>query len=132
MPTPSVCIGASPASSLLTRVRARDYAASFAEDTMPQRGDIVVERLTGKRVIVIKVAGDEIMCRFDDGRKEERFAFELESSTSAFGAFLSLIASLFRGRFREAAPGVNERVRPLVLRQPGDLQRSTRGEELTG
>ena len=87
----------------------------------PQRGDIVLERLTGKRVIVIKVAGDEIMCRFDDGRKEERFAFELESSTSAFGAFLSLIASLFRGRFREDAPGVNERVRPLVLRQPGAL-----------
>ena len=86
-----------------------------------QRGDIVLERLTGKRVIVIKVAGDEILCRFDDGRKEERFAFELESSTSAFGAFLSLIASLFRGRFREDAPGVNERVRPLVLRQPGAL-----------
>jgi hypothetical protein len=93
----------------------------LVEDIMPQRGDIVVERLTGKRVSVIKVAGDEIMCRFDDGRKEERFAFELESSTSAFGAFLSLIASLFRGRFREDAPGVNERVRPLVLRQPGAL-----------
>ena len=88
---------------------------------MPHRGDIVVERLTGKRLIVINVAGDEITCRFEDGRKEERFAFELESSTSAFGAFLSLIASLFRGRFREDAPGVNERVRPLVLRQPGAL-----------
>ena len=88
---------------------------------MPQRGDIVLERLTGKRVIVIKVAGDEIMCRFDDGRKEERFAFELESPTSALGTLLSLIANLFRGRLREDASGVNERVRPLVLRQPGAL-----------
>ena len=87
----------------------------------PQRGDIVLERLTGKRVIVIKVAGDEIMCRFDDGRMEERFAFELESSSSVLGSFLSLIASLFRGRAREDASGVNERVRPLVLRQPGAL-----------
>jgi hypothetical protein len=88
---------------------------------MPQRGDIVVERLTGKRLIVIKVAGDEITCRFDDGRKEERFAFELDSPTSVLGTLLSLVASLFRGRAREDTPGVNERVRPLVLRQPGAL-----------
>ena len=88
---------------------------------MPQRGDIVVERLTGKRVIVIKVAGDEIMCRFDDGRKEERFAFELESPASVLSTFLQLLANLFRGRPREDAAGMNDRVRPLVLRQPGAL-----------
>ena len=87
----------------------------------PQRGDIVLERLTGKRVIVIKVAGDEIMCRFDDGRKEERFAFELESPASVLSTFLQLLANLFRGRPREDAAGMNDRVRPLVLRQPGAL-----------
>jgi len=87
----------------------------------PQRGDIVLERLTGKRVIVIKVAGDEIMCRFDDGRKEERFAFELESPVSVLSTFLQLLANLFRGRPREDTAGMNDRVRPLVLRQPGAL-----------
>jgi hypothetical protein len=49
---------------------------------MPQldRGDIVVERLTGTRVIVINVtpAADEVTVRFPDGRLEDRFAFELE------------------------------------------------------
>jgi len=88
---------------------------------MPQRGEIVVERLTGKRLIVIKVAGDVVECRFDDGRKEERFVFELDSMTSVLSTLLSLVASLFRGRPREDAPSVNERVRPLVLRQPGAL-----------
>ncbi|HUE29501.1 MAG TPA: hypothetical protein VMR79_01430 [Verrucomicrobiae bacterium] len=88
---------------------------------MPQRGDIVMERLTGRRVIVIKVADDEITCRFDDGRMEDRFAFELDSPTSVLGTFLSLVASPFRGRPREDTPGVRERVRPLVLRQPGAL-----------
>ena len=69
----------------------------------------------------INPATGEILERFDDGRKEERFAFELESSSSVLSSFLSLIASLFRGRAREDASGVNERVRPLVLRQPGAL-----------
>ena len=88
---------------------------------MPQRGDIVVERLTGKHVIVIKVAGDEVTCRFDNGRLEERFSFELESPMTVLGSFLSLVASPFRERSRDATTGVNERVRPLFLRQPGAL-----------
>src|SRR5437870_2694640 len=75
----------------------------------PQRGDIVLERLTGKRVIVIKVAGDEIMCRFDDGRKEERFAFELESPVSVLSTFLELLDA-----YSEAVIGVVERVGPAV------------------
>jgi hypothetical protein len=49
---------------------------------MPQleRGDIVVERLTGTRVIVINAtpAADDLTVRFPDGRLEDRFAFELE------------------------------------------------------
>jgi hypothetical protein len=88
---------------------------------MPQPGDIVIERLTGKRLIVIKMKGDEIECRFDNGRTEDRYAFELEQPTSALGTLLALAASLFRGRAREDAPTVNGRVRPLVVRQPGVL-----------
>jgi len=46
---------------------------------MPQRGEIVVERLTGNRAIVIRVVSpEEISCRFADGRLEDRFTFELE------------------------------------------------------
>ncbi len=87
---------------------------------MPQRGDIVVERLTGKRAIVIKVAGDAVVCRFGDGRLEDRFVFELESPSSVLGGLVGFITSSFVGRSREDPVGVNERVRPL-LRQPGAL-----------
>jgi len=46
---------------------------------MPQPGDIVAERLTGNRAIVIRVVSpEEMICRFGDGRFEERFTFELE------------------------------------------------------
>ena len=46
---------------------------------MLQRGEIVVERLTGNRAMVIRVVGpEEVTCRFADGRLEDRFAFELE------------------------------------------------------
>ena len=85
---------------------------------MPQRGDIVVERLTGRRAMVIKVAGDEVTCRFAEGRLEERFAFELELPPSLLGLLLSLITTPFLSRPREA-PLVSGRVRPLVARQPG-------------
>jgi len=46
---------------------------------MPQRGEIVVERLTGNRAIVIRVVSpEEVTCRFADGRLEDRFTFVLE------------------------------------------------------
>jgi len=85
---------------------------------MPQRGDIVVERLTGKRAIVINVTGpEEVTCRFGDGRLEDRYVFELEPSPSAFGWLLSLLGAF--GRPSEGQPpSVTGRVRPLVLRQP--------------
>jgi hypothetical protein len=84
---------------------------------MPQRGDIVVERLTGKRAIVINVAGpDEVTCRFGDGRLEDRFVFELEHASSPLGWLGSLLNSF--GRSSEPPPAVAGRVRPLVLRQP--------------
>ena len=45
-----------------------------------ERGDIVVERLTGTRVIVINAVptSEELTVRFPDGRLEDRYAFELE------------------------------------------------------
>lgn len=86
---------------------------------MPQRGDIVVERLTGKRAIVINVAGpEEVTCRFGDGRLEDRYVFELEPVPSPVGWLMTLLAPF--GRFSETpSPSVTARVRPLVLRQPG-------------
>jgi len=43
---------------------------------MPQRGEIVVERLTSNRAIVIRVVSpEEVTCRFADGRLEDRFTF---------------------------------------------------------
>ena len=81
---------------------------------MAQPGDIVVERLTGHRVIVIRVAGpEEFTCRFADGRLEERFAFELEAPLSPLGLLLSFFLSTFSSRFREN-PGISLTSSPRV------------------
>jgi hypothetical protein len=81
------------------------------------RGDIVVERLTGKRAIVIKVAGDdEVTCRFGDGRLEDRYAFELERSVPFVDWFVSLAVTPFWTRPRERVPSVGERTRPMLVR----------------
>ena len=56
---------------------------------MPQRGEIVVERLTGNRLMVIDVVSpEEITCRFADGRLEDRFTFEVEPLLSPFGSLV--------------------------------------------
>src|ERR671930_285443 len=84
------------------------------EVSMPQRGEIVVERLTGNRAMVIHVVSpDEITCRFADGRLEERFTFEVEPLMSPFGSlvwfFLSgLVSRWFR---QDAAASVTDRLR---------------------
>ena len=63
---------------------------------MVERGDIMVERLTGRRAIVIDALGpEEVTCRFSDGRLEGRFTFELESLRSALNRLWSWIVSLF-------------------------------------
>jgi hypothetical protein len=83
---------------------------------MLQRGDIVVERLTGKRAIVINVASpDEVTCRFGDGRLEDRFVFELERPSSTLGWLGTVVGTLVRSP--EPPPAVSARVRPLVVRQ---------------
>lgn len=64
---------------------------------MPQRGEILIERLTGKRVIVIRSEseGEEVICRFADGRLEERFAFELDKSRSLADTLAAFFASVW-------------------------------------
>jgi hypothetical protein len=88
---------------------------------MPQRGDIVVERLTGRRAVVIRVVGsEEVTCRFGDGRLEDRYTFELESAVPLLQSLLSLVLSLFVSPARpHPTPVVSERVRPLLVRPSG-------------
>jgi len=85
---------------------------------MSQPGDIVVECLTGNRAIVIRVvSSEEMICRFGDGRLEERFTFELERPPSPFGAVVSLFVSSFLSWFRRnPAASVTERPRPALAR----------------
>jgi hypothetical protein len=81
---------------------------------MSQPGDIVVERLTGYRAIVIRVVSpEEMICRFGDGRFEERFAFELELPPSPLASLLSFFVSSFRQR---PAGSVPERPPPARAR----------------
>jgi len=45
-----------------------------------QRGDIVIERLTGVHVFLLERVNSEWACRFPDGRVENRYGFELMAS----------------------------------------------------
>jgi hypothetical protein len=83
---------------------------------MPQRGDIVVERLTGKRAIVIQIGGEEVTCRFGDGRLEERFTFELEPALPFFNQLVAFLASLLGSAPRERPQVPSDRVRPLLVK----------------
>ena len=81
---------------------------------MPQCGEIVVERLTGNRAMVIHVVSpEEITCRFADGRLEDRFTFEVEPLLSPFGAVVWFVLSGFVSRwFRQGATAsVTDRLR---------------------
>jgi hypothetical protein len=82
----------------------------------PQRGDIVVERLTGKRAIVIQVQGEEVRCRFGDGRLEDRYAFELESTIPFTGWLASLVPAPSWMRPSERVPSIGDRKRPMLVR----------------
>jgi hypothetical protein len=61
---------------------------------MPQleRGEIVVERLTGTRVIIINATADELTVRFPDGRLEDRFAFEVEHPPTLLDVLRDLLS----------------------------------------
>ena len=89
---------------------------------MPQRGEIVVERLTGHRAIVIHVdSPEEVTCRFADDRLEDRYVFELEPAGASFlSPLLALFSAPFGNRLREnSPPSVSARIRPLLARQSG-------------
>ena len=88
---------------------------------MPQRGDIVVERLTGKRAMVIHIQGpEEVSCRFADGRLEDRFTFELEPVQAPMATLISLTLSMFGAGPRERPPAsVTDRLRPMLVRTTG-------------
>ena len=60
-----------------------------------EQGDIVVERLTGKHVVLLQHGDDEWICRFSDGRQENRRAFEL--APSPFARVVELIAQVAGG-----------------------------------
>ena len=86
---------------------------------MLQRGDIVVERLTGRRALVIKLNGpEEVCCRFGDGRLEDRYTFELELAPPPLAWLLSLLIAPFMGRplLNGAGSAPAGRVRPLIPR----------------
>ena len=83
----------------------------------------MIERLTGKRAIVIRIEGDEVTCRFADGRLDDRFVFELELAMPFVESVLSLVFSIFGStstRERWAATGVAERGRPMLVRPASD------------
>ena len=102
---------------------------------MPQRGEIVVERLTGNRAMVIEVVSpEEITCRFADGRLEDRFTFEVEPLLSLryprgggrfvpLGPLVWLFLSGFVNRWFQqgAAASVTDRLR---LVRPSESSRS--------
>lgn len=82
----------------------------------PQRGDIVVERLTGKRAMVIEVRGDQVTCRFGDGRLEDRYSFELERIVPFTGWLASLVSAPSWMRPSERVPAIGDRKRPMLVR----------------
>ena len=92
----------------------------------PQRGEIVVERLTGKRAIVVRVVSpEEVTCRFADGRLEDRFTFELEPLLSPFGSLVWFFLSGFVSRWFRQGSGASAPER-LRLVRPSDPSRGSR------
>src|SRR5436305_9423342 len=48
-----------------------------------EKGEIVIERLTGRHVMLLEEVDNEWICRFGDGRQENRRVFELAPSVLA-------------------------------------------------
>ena len=89
---------------------------------MPKRGDILVERLTGKKAMVIDVSSSEVItCRFADGRIEDRFTFEIyPAPRSLFDSLVSFVASLLWSRPKgNQGTTVTAGTRPRLARRSG-------------
>jgi hypothetical protein len=91
-----------------------------AEVVMLRRGDIAIERLTGRRAMVIDFTGpEEVTCRFNDGRLEDRFLFELDiPRPTVWDSVWSLLKSPFVGEVvkkRPPAPAATAAPRPPRL-----------------
>jgi hypothetical protein len=91
---------------------------------MIRRGDIMVERLTSKRLMVIDMpSADEVTCRFADGRLEDRFLFELDLTAPTIWDSVIVFVKSFLGSSekpplrRVAATG-----RPRLARQSTSSQ----------
>lgn len=92
-----------------------------AEVVMLRRGDIAVEILTGRRAMVIDFTGpEEVTCRFNDGRLEDRFVFELElARPTVWDSVFSLLKSPFGGEVVKKRPQATAAPRPRLARQTG-------------
>jgi hypothetical protein len=88
-----------------------------AEVVMLRRGDIAVERLTGRRAMVIDFTGpEEVTCRFNDGRLEDRFLFELDlARPTVWDSVFSLLKNPFGGEVVKKRPAATSAPRPPRL-----------------
>ena len=89
---------------------------------MLKRGDILVERLTGEKAMVIDVPSAEVItCRFADGRREDRFTFETAPAPrSLFESIVSFATSLLWTKPREYREStVTTGARPRLARRSG-------------
>jgi hypothetical protein len=85
---------------------------------MPQleRGEIVVERLTGTRVMIISASADELTVRFPDGRLEDRYVFEVGQPQTLLEVLRDLLATAWPVRAVEYGPRAVP-PRPQLVRQ---------------
>lgn len=85
---------------------------------MLRRGDIAVERLTGRKTMVIDVAGpEEVTCRFGDGRLEDRFVFELDPAPPTWlDTLWALAKSPFASNTAKKRPTASASPRPRLAR----------------
>jgi hypothetical protein len=90
-----------------------------AEVVMLRRGDIAIERLTGKRAMVIDFTGpEEVTCRFSDGRLEDRFLFELDlARPTVWDSVFSLLRYPFSSEAAKKRPAAPAAARPRLARQ---------------
>ena len=93
--------------------------AGLLEHVDGELGDILIERLTGKKVMVIDVPQtDEVTCRFSDGRLEGRFICEVAiPQRSLLESFFSYAMTFFAAPQKTQLTPVTTEGRPRLTRQ---------------